>query len=71
MHSSKERRSSIWIHGFNLIEIPSQKKYWACKLCDDIGRTHLNVITATGNALDHLYSEYHILRPKRFRDIDY
>jgi hypothetical protein len=71
VHSSRERRSPIWIHGFGLIEIPSQKKYWACKLCDDIGRTHLNVITATGNALDHLDIEHHIPRPKRPRDIDH
>jgi hypothetical protein len=71
MHNFKERRSLIWIHGFGLIEISSQKKYWACKLCDNIRRTYLNVITATGNALDHLDIEYYISRPKRPRDIDY
>jgi hypothetical protein len=39
MHNFRERRLPIWIHGFSLIEIPLQKKYWACKLCDDIGHT--------------------------------
>jgi hypothetical protein len=71
VHSFRERRSLIWIHGFGLIEILSQKKYWACKLCDDIGRIYLNVIIAIGNALDYLDIEYHISRSKRSRDIDY
>jgi hAT family C-terminal dimerisation region len=69
VHSSRDRRSSIWLHGHGLIEIPSRKKYWACKSCDDKGIITIYLSASTVNALDHLEKAHKIYRRKRARDL--
>jgi hypothetical protein len=70
VHSLKERRSHVWNHGYGLIELPNQKRHWACKFCDNKGIYSLFVSSSTGNASDHLQRMHKVAKPKRPRDVE-
>ena len=71
LNSQSERRSWIWAHGYDIVDVKTKESYWRCTICDDRGRTNgLYKATSTGGAISHLLSEHRIKEPKRKRGVD-
>ena len=70
VHSTRDRRSPIWEHGYGLIELSNQKRHWACKSCDNKGIYTLFVCSSTANASRHLQEAHKIAKSKRPRDLE-
>jgi hypothetical protein len=72
LNSQNERRSWIWAHGYDIVDVKTKESYWRCTICDDRGRTNgLYKATSTGGAISHLLGEHRIKEPvKRKRGVD-
>src|SRR6266511_2238530 len=65
----REKRSWIWEHKYNLVEIRSKDTYWKCKICDDQNKVNRLYKASSINAAEgHLINDHKIrsLRRKKY-----
>ena len=61
-----KRRSWIWLHRHNLVEVGTKKPYWACSLCDAKNKSNgIYSAQSTSGPERHLQIDHSIRRLKR------